>query len=146
MIVHHEDWQPGIQIKDGGHVHSSYRIMHQRLAVERLGYGPPGTIQGEILASINHGRWIVDCPQQGCGGAVIASMEEPVYFCSHCGNAANDGHSYAVVFPKFWRELETDLVKRPAPSPMMAPHRNWKPGETLAAIKRETIAHRVEAA
>ena len=145
-IVHHEDWQPGVQIEEGGRVLSTYSTMHEFLSMERLGHGPPGSVQGELRAYINHGRWMVECPLQGCEHAVIASMEEPVFFCSACGNVGNDGHSFGVVFPRWWRALERELIKRPIPmgkTRMSASTRNWRPGESLNDIKRENIAHKV---
>lgn len=107
----------------------------------RQGKGlPPRTaanINGTVEAYVNHGRWIVECPHtwtenvdherspedgggiertyevtRSCAHAVIASDLTPYYMCTVCGNEANDGKFYNVVFPANRRAIETELVRR----------------------------------
>ena len=129
--------------KDGP-IESSYLAMHRILWTQRLGVEMPRREQGEVKAVINHGRWIVECPGR-CGGAVAASMESPIFACSICGGPENDGRAYRVVFPQFWEALEAALVKRPPGASSSAENRNWRPEESLAAIKRENVEHGVPA-
>lgn len=133
-IIVHEDWQE-----------MSYVDMHLELWAARQEGPPPEGIQGEVAATVNHGRWIVDCPNDGCGGAVSASVVHPEFYCTECGSRENDGHSYQVTFPRFRAALENVLMKRPARESFSAANRNWTPDETLAAIKAENIGHGVPA-
>jgi len=131
-IIVHEDWQE-----------VSYRTMHLALWFARQGGPPPEAVQGQVLAVINYGRWIVDCPADGCRGAVVASLVTREFFCTECGSRENYGKVYRVVFPRFRAALEKELIKRPSRVPFSAEHRNWTPSESLAAIKAENIAHGV---
>ena len=85
-------------------------------------------VQGELATSVNHGRWIVDCPD--CNGAQIASRMG-LFFCVDCGNVANRGCWYAVRFPTEQTVIDAVLLTRPPKN------RNWQPGETLEQLRAE---------
>jgi hypothetical protein len=131
-IIAHENWQD-----------VPYRQMHDELWAARQGGTPPAGIHGSVDATINHGRWIVDCPNEGCGGAVSASLVTPEFYCTICGSPENGGGAYQVIFPSYRAALEQELIKRSARVPFSAENRNWTPGESLAAIKVENVAHGV---
>ena len=101
---------------------------------------PPAIPSGELLKSvrarINQGRWIADCPTQGCGGALLVSVALPLFWCPYCGNAALGGEWLGVRFPGNKTEIESTLVKRPGWRER-AVTRNWSPGETITALIRE---------
>ena len=60
-------------------------------------------------ARVNHGRWIADCPW--CPSAVVASPDDPRFFCVHC---LNDGGTQwvPIVFPENTDEIEALLDER----------------------------------
>ena len=126
-ICCHEDWQ-----------REPYRRF---LAGHLLRHGlSPAALQndpkGQVLAEINHGRWIANCPNPDCGGALVVTAADPIFLCTECGNETNDGKPFNVVLPPNRAAIEAELMKRPllARKPKA---RNWKPGETVADLRRE---------
>lgn len=91
-------------------------------------------------ARVNHGRWIADCPFDGCRGAEYVDVDEPVFFCCECRNAPVQHHPVRVEIPaaKHRREIETVLLARP-----VASTRHWWPRESVADLKRENRDHGV---
>lgn len=100
------------------------------------GHIPNWTEQGAVQAEINHGRWIVKCPS--CPGALDAEPGVP-FFCPDCGNGANGGKSYSVIFPENRGAIEEILLKRPK-----AENQNWEPGETVAFLLAENAMGGIE--
>lgn len=94
----------------------------------------------EIIAYVNHGRWLADCPDPTCGGAVVASPADPRFYCPYCLNHNADGQLIRVVFPDqdTLAEAEAELLKRPHRSVM-----NYDPrlGETAATLRAENDEH-----
>lgn len=107
-----------------------------------------------IKAFYNHGRWLVQCPIHGAGGAMPAGEE---YICPVCyrGSIANivkivsgrlitipdrsarktaritaekDGKLYLIKYPAKREEIEKELNKIPANK------RNWQ-GEPMEQVK-----------
>ena len=78
-------------------------------------------------AYVNHGRWVVDCPEPYCGGAAIA---ETVFVCNNCKRVE------PVEWPEYKTLIDDVLNVRPVPQT-----RNWIPGETVNDLKRENKAH-----
>ena len=77
---------------------------------------------------VNHGRWIVDCPN--CTGAAFANEAER-FMCRNCWNGTH-GHQYLPApFPKQRRTIEVILAKRP-----LEENRNWD-GETIKKLQQE---------
>lgn len=91
-----------------------------------------------VNAIVNHGRWLVECPQwdpnQGhrCGGAQYTSPDDPRFFCKSCLNASADGRFLRVNWPtEFSRKaVEKALIVRPERAAQ-----KWKPGETAAELR-----------
>lgn len=50
----------------------------------------------EVVARIDHGRWIADCE---CNGAEYVDPGEPIFFCLDCLNANHGGKLRPVRFP-----------------------------------------------
>lgn len=88
--------------------------------------GPKDTA---IAAYINHGRWVVECPD--CCGAQFACPDDPRFMCNNCANAMNDGMWRPVLWIKDRAKIEVLLKPRPVEN------QNWRPGETLADLKAE---------
>jgi hypothetical protein len=99
-----------------------------------------GVMNGEVVAYINHGRWIAECPD--CNGAQVAS-EELRFWCVSCGNASVLFAWKEVVMPKSKKSIEGVLLDRPTARPDKAVTRNWKPGESVKDLKKENAAHGV---
>ena len=141
-IVTFETWQP----KDGKPRDSTLRAFIARYCQKaEISLPALDAIRGEVSARVNQGRWIVDCPVQGCGNAIIASYQEPVFFCSVCGNVDNPAHWYKVVFPQEHEEIERILLERPSRNPFSALHRNWFPGEKVEDLRRENLQNNMRA-
>lgn len=92
----------GIGIK--GHVHA-IRITHTEV----------------IQARVNHGRWVVDCPE--CPSAQMGDPADPRFLCAECAAGW-----CKVVYPsaEFIEQLEELFRIVPQQRNM-----NWVPGETL---------------
>jgi hypothetical protein len=108
-----------------------------RLAAEERGFrmaeGPP---TGPALdAVINHGRWLVHCPDAECRGAELVDPDDPFFFCLSCGNAARGGTTIVVIFPTSRLKIEAALNVR------RIEHQNWLPGETVDALEAENREH-----
>jgi hypothetical protein len=87
-----------------------------------------------LAARVHEGYWIVDCPT--CPSAELAWRDDPRFLCTNCVNQANGGQTWPVVFPRQIDAIEAVLRLRPNPAT-----RNWLPGETLAALRRENRDH-----
>lgn len=85
--------------------------------------------RGQVLAEVNHGRWIARCPY--CAGAMYVAPGLPFY-CVDCLMVANEGQAMTVVFPEEKERIEALLLARPNPAT-----RNWQPGETVAQLESE---------
>lgn len=104
-------------------------------------------VRGELKAVVNHGRWIVRCPNRsiGCGGAMFASLAERVFLCADCFSPENEGHWYKVTFPANRAAIEAVLTRRPAVLSDSASNRNWEATESIADLRRENTEHAVGA-
>ena len=138
FITHHEDRWPRIP----------YLIfVAQKYAEEGLtrilgGLPPTDRIRGIVPVSVNHGRWMIDCPNVGCNNALIASRETPLFICTECGSPENDHSWYAVLYPANKVEIEEVLLRRRALHPFKnAAHRNWLAGETTDDLRRQNFEH-----
>ena len=80
------------------------------------------------LAYLNHGRWVVDCPRDGCPEAHLADSD--LFVCANCGLVSK------VVIPDEMFAVNEIVEKRPVPQT-----RNWRPGEPLHYLIEENIAH-----
>lgn len=93
------------------------------------------------VARVDHGRWIADCPTEGCGGAEFVSISSSHgFFCCECRNAATGHVPIPVVLPdaKTRTQIDTYLSARPVPGT-----RNWSPRETVKDLQRENREHGV---
>lgn len=79
-----------------------------------------------LSARIDHNTWVVDCE---CGAGNAVDPEWPIACCFGCG-AIHRG----IVFPPNRSFIEELLLKRPDVT-----HRNWRPGESLDALKQENV-------
>ncbi len=85
-----------------------------------------------MIAYLNHGRWVVDCPDPDCAGASIAG---DLFVCENCKRVA------PVEWPEYKTLIDATTSLRPVPET-----RNWQPGETIDDLRRENAAHGLDSA
>jgi len=90
------------------------------------------------VAYVNHGRWVADCPTDGCGGALDVAHDLPGFWCPYCLNANAGGRWRVIAWPsgRDEREIETALAARPH-----AANANWWPWETVDGLRLENAQH-----
>lgn len=81
---------------------------------------------GQVLAYVNHGRWVADCP---CGGAELITENKPL-LCGSCG------HVREVVWPVKVSQIEQALEDR-----RRVENQNWQPGEPVELLIVENGVH-----
>ena len=135
-ICQHEDWQREPFRRFLGH-----HLLRNGLPLDGLQQTPQGT----VLAEVNHGRWIANCPNPGCGGALVVTEADPIFLCTDCASEDNGGRPYRVVFPsaRAKADIERELLKRPLQAGR-ARSRNWLPGETVTDLKAEAKRYGLE--
>ena len=67
-------------------------------------------IEGEVVARVDWGRWLADCPY--CGGAELVSRKTGIFYCLSCGMADQGGRPMRAVFPDDLEEIEAELTTR----------------------------------
>lgn len=113
-----------------------------------------------VTAYIDFGRWSAKC-ECDPGAQEYVTPGENIFFCFHCFNEANGGHSRPVKFPSDKKRLEIEqlMMERPvddsvggtklskalnAKPLIKTPHgdlgRAWMPDETPAALRRQNKA------
>lgn len=108
-------------------------------AASPLDVGLQTQINAAPLATLGwQGRWIVNCPNPDCMGAEYLDPENLIFMCCSCWNEEH-GHSWLKVqIPTGSRkEIERLLILRPGRN------RNWIPGESVASLRSDNIAHGV---
>ena len=106
-------------------------LLHKPTNLEAVMVARSRTVVGEVAARVNHGRWIVDCPDEDCTAAVMASSDDPRFVCPVCAYGI-----FTVVFPSQAEAVEQALLERPVPAT-----RNWTPDETVGDLRRENKEH-----
>jgi hypothetical protein len=82
-----------------------------------------------LLAYVNHGRWVIDCP---CGSAQLASREDPRFWCVECRNSWALGKWVGVEWPNQAEDIEGLLLMRPSPKTQI-----WNPDESVLSLAME---------
>lgn len=128
----------GMPIFDGamhfGHDFAARHAQIRQQARERLRVTVPGPevacVGTPLPARVDANRWIVDCPD--CGSAEFAFVADARFLCTNCLNATVGGACRPVAFPRNRQAIEAALLLRPVPRT-----RDWRPGETVAQLRRE---------
>jgi hypothetical protein len=116
---------PSARREDGGLVFwTAERDVDQAMAA---GLGDQSTA---IEAVVNHGRWLVICPD--CRGAQLATPTDHRFMCCNCGNTAVDGLWRPVAWPDEAETIAFRLHERDVNW-----LQNWSPGETAADLDAE---------
>lgn len=85
-----------------------------------------------VDAFISDGEWLIQCE---CGAGNSVDPAQGLARCGPCGAV----HTH-VVIPDDREAIEAVLMRRPRDV-----NRNWLPGETVAELERENVAHGVMA-
>lgn len=86
-----------------------------------------------IKAYVNHGRWIVDCPD--CCNAQLACRTDHRFMCNECGNVAGGSLWRPVEWPGNIAAIESMLENRPREN------QNWVPGETAEILAIDNLTY-----
>ena len=86
-------------------------------------------------AEVNHGRWIVNCPDPACSSAQLAARDDLRFFCVACCNERTaPGRWLPVVWPDDPAAVEAVLRERDTVNA------NAAPGESVADLAAENAA------
>ena len=111
-------------------------MIAQRSGIELPAPEPPYIDEDAppAIGRVYHDRWIVDCPEPGCGDASFIWLDALLYMCANCFNEALGGRWRRVEVPDAAEreELERILAYRALPQ-----HRNWSPEETAGALRAQ---------
>lgn len=88
-----------------------------------------------LVARVDHGRWVADCPACNSGVALTPGVNEAFCFGQGCG------HRFTVIeWPAASDVEEIERTLRARPKIVT---RNWAPTETLTNLRAENRAHRL---
>lgn len=85
-----------------------------------------------VLARVDHGRWVVDCPS--CSSAQYGCKTDHRFMCVECHNVTANGLWRPVIWPKNHEQIEKALAHR------ATANHHWRPGETIAQLEAENAA------
>lgn len=110
-------------------------VHHAPNVISMANLGASTALDAEsVQVSINHGRWIVDCPD--CAGAQLACKTDHRFMCNECGNVVIGGLWRHVDWPEdsVGLQIEAALKVRPVAN------QNWVPTETVDDLLAENLA------
>lgn len=89
----------------------------------------------KVLAYVNHGRWLCDCP--GCNTGWQVQIETPLVLYdakARVQQRCKCGYELAVQFPAEYEAINEALAER-----RLAVNRNWYPHETVIDLLAQTL-------
>jgi len=94
-----------------------------------------------VVAYVNQGRWVTDCPAEGCTGAELVNLDAPLFFCCECRNETWGHDLLPIALPPAGKrgEIEAYLLARPHDV-----NRNWLAHETVADLRDENRARKLK--
>lgn len=97
-----------------------------------------------MIPSLNHGRWVINCPSIDCGGAVLVLPWQTVAVCdcrdrSFCQHGPYCGTIIGLDWPADRAQIEATVSQR------SIVNRNWQPWETVDQLRGENAAHGLDA-
>ncbi len=106
------------------------------VALSDVGNDHRGPTPAPVLAYINEGRWVGDCPQ--CNASMMLMRGAP-FLCANCVNTDLGCQARPLIWPTDDQaEIEALLTVR------SIANRNWTPGESVDLLRAENIEHRAE--
>lgn len=136
-----------VLILDAWTRHGITELAELRLVYPRATAAPelPRLDAARAVAYVSRGRWLADCPTDGCKNAEYVAFGLP-FMCSECGNVEIDGEYRPVEFPDDVEQITRALSRRLVPDVANwsgVPRTGWAKGETLADLERENGEHDV---
>lgn len=107
-------------------------VHHAPNVISMANLGASVAPHSSVAVSVNHGRWVVDCPD--CAGAQLACRTDHRFMCNECGNVVIGGLWRTVDWPADSLQIEKALLVRPLAN------QNWVPGETVDDLLAENTA------
>ena len=110
--------------------------MEQRWELRHPGRPIPSETATDVsvIAYVNRGRWVVECPELDCFSAIVVTKAEPRFLCTRCALPTTGGKWVPIDFPPAAEsaEAERTLLQRPTARRM-----DWDrhKGETLADLQ-----------
>lgn len=90
-----------------------------------------------LVARVDHGRWLADCPACNAGIALTPGVAEAFCFGSGCGHRFTN-----ITWPD---EASVDEIERTLRARPKVATRNWLPTETVDDLKAENLARKLPA-
>jgi hypothetical protein len=137
----HGDYQSALddfERRFGAATHEEVAYRHPSSTRDRTPPSGETAAKPTVVARVNGGRWIVDCPF--CHGAERANFTTGLFFCCECRNGPVGNAFLKVAIPK---EAERAAI---AEALLVRPDwrtRNWRPHETIRDLHAENRAHGV---
>lgn len=140
------------KVPSGRKAETLYKFVHDESEVDRAreiarlnrralqlpgDYSNVATDAEPAVARVSHGQWVADCPTPGCGGIEFCWPDADLMWCISCGNEDLGGKWRPVKLPRNRAQIEAALAER-----RFIQNRHWRPGESIATLKRENDAHR----
>lgn len=100
----------------------------------RRSTGPLGAAthpEAIVYAYVNHGRWVVSCPD--CHNAQLACATDHRFLCNECGNTSIGNLWRPVEWPADPQRIANLLENRPRE------YQNWNPGEDVRLLAIENL-------
>lgn len=95
---------------------------------QRMGRHGAENMPARMPAFISDGRWVTNCPRDGCHNGPAADRATARAVCFDCGAV------FSVEFPPEMGDVEDVLMDRPSEF-----NRHWTPGESPVSLAIENI-------
>lgn len=105
--------------------------IHHQLGATSAPLGAESDPEAAVPAYVNHGRWVVDCPD--CRNAQLACKTDHRFMCNECGNIAVSRLWRPVIWPAKPAAIEAMLGNRPREN------QNWDPSEAAVGLAIENL-------
>lgn len=99
-------------------------------ALAKRGEAPPRVDVRTVVAYLNNGRWVADCPNCRNGLPIHPEWTKTACRGNGCGRIFIN-----VVVPENWRAIESTVTMRPVAN------RNWQDGESVEFLQGENVLH-----
>ena len=121
-----------------------YRAWLQQVIQQRWGHEIVWEVDKEapaIVAFVNRGDWVAKCDldtEPSCGGSMVVTYDDPVWFCDECCNSGNGHRPRKVKFPTNKNRLIIEELLTARPHPGL---RFYRPqdGDTVSTLKAENV-------